>query len=53
MAYYYIAETNVAYLTQAKGSPPLMLLLKIGILAATFLVVYVQQKLLGILVIWA
>ncbi|MBP9215127.1 MAG: alanine:cation symporter family protein [Chitinophagaceae bacterium] len=36
MAYYYIAETNVAYLTQAKGSPPLMLLLKIGILAATF-----------------
>ena len=36
MAYYYIAETNVAYLTQIKGGTALMLLLKIGILAAVF-----------------
>ena len=36
MAYYYIAETNVAYLTQNKGAPVLMFLLKIGILAAVF-----------------
>ncbi len=37
MAYYYIAETNVAYLTQTtRGGPLLMLLLKIGILAAVF-----------------
>ena len=36
MAYYYIAETNIAYLTRKKGGPALMLLLKIGILAAVF-----------------
>ncbi len=36
MAYYYIAETNVAYLTQTRGGPMLMLLLKFGILAAVF-----------------
>ncbi|HEX5002619.1 MAG TPA: alanine/glycine:cation symporter family protein [Bacteroidia bacterium] len=36
MAYYYIAETNVAYLTQTRGGPPLMMLLKLGILAAVF-----------------
>ncbi len=36
MAYYYIAETNVAYLTQKRGGPVLMLLLKFGIMAAVF-----------------
>ncbi len=36
MAYYYIAETNVAYLTQKRGGPLLMFLLKIGILTAVF-----------------
>ena len=36
MAYYYIAETNVAYLTQNKGAPVLMFLLKMGILVAVF-----------------
>jgi len=36
MAYYYIAETNVAYLTQKRGGPALMLLLKLGMLAAVF-----------------
>ena len=36
MAYYYIAETNVAYLTQKRGGPMLTLLLKIAILAAVF-----------------
>ncbi len=36
MAYYYIAETNVAYLTQTRGGPPLMLMLKIGMLIAVF-----------------
>ncbi|MEO8795135.1 MAG: alanine/glycine:cation symporter family protein [Daejeonella sp.] len=36
MAYYYIAETNVAYLTQKRGSTLLMLLLKLGIVAAVF-----------------
>lgn len=36
MAYYYIAETNVAYLTQKKGTQLLTLLLKIGILTAVF-----------------
>jgi AGCS family alanine or glycine:cation symporter len=36
MAYYYIAETNVAYLTQKRGGSLLMFLLKIGILAAVF-----------------
>lgn len=36
MAYYYIAETNVAYLTKKRGGPLLMLLLKVGILASVF-----------------
>ncbi len=36
MAYYYIAETNVAYITQSRGGPLLMLLLKFAILAAVF-----------------
>lgn len=36
MAYYYIAETNVAYLTQKRGGPLLMLLLKFGIMAAVY-----------------
>ncbi len=36
LAYYYIAETNVAYLTQKRGGPLLMLLLKFGIMAAVF-----------------
>lgn len=36
MAYYYIAETNVAYLTRKRGGPLLMLLLKVGILASVF-----------------
>jgi len=36
MAYYYIAETNVAYITQTRGGPLLMLLLKFAILAAVF-----------------
>jgi len=36
MAYYYIAETNVAYITQNKIGPLPMLLLKIGIMAAVF-----------------
>ncbi len=36
MAYYYIAETNVAYLTRKRGGPALMLALKIGILVAVF-----------------
>lgn len=36
MAYYYIAETNVAYLTTKGGGPVLMLLLKLGMLAAVF-----------------
>lgn len=36
MAYYYIAETNVAYLTHTRGGPLLMLLLKAGILASVF-----------------
>jgi AGCS family alanine or glycine:cation symporter len=36
MAYYYIAETNVAFLTRTRGRPLLMLLLKLGILAAVF-----------------
>lgn len=36
MAYYYIAETNVAYLTHKRGGPQLMLLLKLGMLAAVF-----------------
>ena len=36
MAYYYIAETNVAYLTRKRGGPLLMFLLKIGMLAVVF-----------------
>ena len=36
LAYYYIAETNVAYLTQKRGGPLLMLLLKFAIMAAVF-----------------
>lgn len=36
MAYYYIAETNVAYLTQKRGGPVFLLLLKFGIMAAVF-----------------
>lgn len=37
MAYYYIAETNVAYLTQKRGGPLLMFLLKLLMLAAVYL----------------
>jgi alanine or glycine:cation symporter, AGCS family len=37
MAYYYIAETNVAYLTHTRGGPILMFLLKIGMLGAVFI----------------
>ncbi len=37
LAYYYIAETNVAYLTQKRGGPLLMLLLKFGIMGAVYL----------------
>jgi AGCS family alanine or glycine:cation symporter len=37
MAYYYIAETNIAYLTHKRGGPLLMFLLKVCILAATFM----------------
>lgn len=36
MAYYYIAETNVAYLTRKRGGPLLMFLLKVLILASVF-----------------
>lgn len=36
MAYYYIAETNVAYLTRKRGGPLLMFLLKLGILISVF-----------------
>ncbi len=36
LAYYYIAETNVAFLTRKRGGPALMLLLKIGIMTAVF-----------------
>lgn len=36
MAYYYIAETNVAYLTRKRGGPLLMFLLKVGILVSVF-----------------
>lgn len=36
MAYYYIAETNVAYLTKKRGSRIMMLLLKMGIVTAVF-----------------
>lgn len=36
MAYYYIAETNIAFLTRGRNSKPAMFILKIVILAATF-----------------
>ncbi len=36
MAYYYIAETNVAYITHNRGGPLMMLLLKAAILTAVF-----------------
>ena len=36
MAYYYIAETNVSYLTRQRGGTALMFLLKIAILFAVF-----------------
>ncbi len=36
MAYYYIAETNVAYLTQKGGQRWMMMILKVGILASVF-----------------
>ncbi len=36
MAYYYIAETNVAYLVRNRSGAALMLLLKIAILSAVF-----------------
>ncbi|MDF2605927.1 MAG: sodium:alanine symporter [Bacillales bacterium] len=36
MAYYYIAETNIAYLTAGKDKKLPMLLLKLVLLAATF-----------------
>lgn len=37
MAYYYIAETNVAYLTHTRGGPLLMFMLKVGILVSVFM----------------
>ena len=37
LAYYYIAETNVAYLTRKRGGKVTMLLLKFGIMIAVFL----------------
>jgi alanine or glycine:cation symporter, AGCS family len=37
MAYYYIAETNLAYLTQKKRAPVLLFLLKLAIMAAVYL----------------
>ena len=36
MAYYYIAETNIAYLTRKRGGPLMMFLLKIGILSVVY-----------------
>ena len=36
IAYYYIAETNVAYIAKRKGGPLLMFLLKLAIMASTF-----------------
>jgi AGCS family alanine or glycine:cation symporter len=36
IAYYYIAETNVAYIAKRKGGPFLMLLLKLAIMASTY-----------------
>jgi len=37
IAYYYIAETNIAYIAKRKGGPLLMFLLKLAIMASTFL----------------
>ena len=37
MAYYYIAETNIAYLTSNRSGPILMFILKIAMLAAVFI----------------
>lgn len=37
MAYYYIAETNVAYLTRRRGGPILMFILKVGILCSVYI----------------
>lgn len=37
MAYYYIAETNVAFLTSKRGGPLLMFILKVAILASVFI----------------
>lgn len=37
MAYYYIAETNVVYLTRRRGGPLLMFILKAGILLSVFI----------------
>jgi AGCS family alanine or glycine:cation symporter len=37
MAYYYIAETNIAYLTPNRSGPILMFILKIAMLAAVFI----------------
>lgn len=37
MAYYYIAETNVAYLTHTRGGPIFMIVLKLGMLGAVFM----------------
>lgn len=36
LAYYYIAETNVAYLKRSVRLPGIMLLLKVGVLGSTF-----------------
>jgi AGCS family alanine or glycine:cation symporter len=36
MAYYYIAETNIAYLTHRRGGPLLMFILKLGMLIAVY-----------------
>ncbi len=36
MAYYYIAETNIAYLTRRRGGPLMMFVLKVVILTSVF-----------------
>lgn len=36
VAYYYIAETNIAYINRATGRPWMTFVLKLGIIAATF-----------------
>jgi AGCS family alanine or glycine:cation symporter len=36
LAYYYIAETNVAYIKRTFNIPGLMLILKLGLMAAVF-----------------